>query len=148
MSGKKGNFMNREEYEKLYNVKTKPSVIGINNLSNKKDRTLLYGYTCNRDTFHVYIHKGVLHKIIYNSSSSIPKLHESGSELLLENIVPDKRLYPSSCDYEFCVLLTEAGVYLPFTSWEFNCSSVKFDNKQGGSYFGKIVEENKQLTSF
>ena len=39
---------------------------------------------------------------------------------ILENkhYVPKKRLYPAKCDYEFCRLLKEHGVYLPFTTWE------------------------------
>ena len=32
--------------------------------------------------------------------------------------IPDKRLYPESCDYEFCCLLKERGITLPFTRFD------------------------------
>jgi hypothetical protein len=31
--------------------------------------------------------------------------------------LPDKRIYPEACDYEFCKLLTQAGVTLNPTSY-------------------------------
>ena len=34
------------------------------------------------------------------------------------DFVPDKRLYPERCDYNFCRLLKEKGIHLPFTTWD------------------------------
>ena len=48
--------MNKSEFEQLKKIKDLPEpIISGDTLTRKKDRTLLYGYTCDRRTFHVYI---------------------------------------------------------------------------------------------
>lgn len=48
--------MNKEEYGYIIDLQLKGvSPVDVYDLDNKNDRTLLYGYTCDRDTFHVYI---------------------------------------------------------------------------------------------
>jgi hypothetical protein len=85
------------------------------------DRTLLYGYTCERDTFHVYLKNNEIFVVIYDNdySGSIPKPRNMRRVTVKSNrdYVPDKRLYPERCDYDFCKLLKEKGVHLPFTNW-------------------------------
>ena len=85
------------------------------------NKTLLYGYTCERETFHVYIKNEEIHTVIYNTEYSRGKATPKNMrELTIKSnhdYVPDKRLYPERCDYNFCKLLKEKGVYLPFTTW-------------------------------
>lgn len=35
----------------------------------------------------------------------------------IEQLIPDKRLYPDACDAEFCGLLMRKGALLPFTTF-------------------------------
>lgn len=77
--------MKRKDFEMLSAIKIKERIIN-------KDRTLLYGYTCNKKNFHVYMKN--------------------------MKIVPDKWLYPEYCDYRFCKLLKNHGIELPFTAYQ------------------------------
>ena len=99
--------MKKEEFEKLELTK----VITASDLINKKDRTLLYGYTCTRETFHVYLKNMKIHVVIYQNYyvCEIVKLKNMREIIVKSNIdyIPDKRLYPEACDFEFCKLLEE-----------------------------------------
>lgn len=52
-----------------------------------------------------------------------------------EDYIPDKRLYPETCDFMFCALLKSADVYLPFTAFNKNRPDKKF--------YGFTLEEMK-----
>jgi len=87
------------------------------NLINNLNRTLLYGYTCDRDTWHVYLEDGIIYTVVYNAREdeikfNIVPINDN------QDFVPNKRLYPARCDYEFCRLLKEHGVDMTFTTWE------------------------------
>lgn len=115
--------MNKEEYELLNKIeKEKENVISIDDLVNKSERTLLYGYTCDRNTWHVYIENNKIVTIMYdnNYDNGIISFKEKPMVIdITENCyyVPDKRVYPETCDYEFCSLLRLKGVNIPFTYW-------------------------------
>lgn len=100
--------MTLEEFNIL---EKKDELLSVNDLENHNDRTLLYGYTCERETFHVYLKNNEFHRVIYHDITDMRELKiEYNGEF-----IPDKRLYPESCDYEFCCLLKERGIELPFT---------------------------------
>lgn len=88
-------------------------------------KTLLYGYDCERNTHHVFQdHSGFIYLYVYrpngNKDETVVRkldLMEDGVKAL-QDIIPDKRLYPQYCDYDFCVYLKERGVHLPFTTYE------------------------------
>jgi hypothetical protein len=81
----------------------------------------LYGYTCERKTFHVYVKNEQIYTVVYDTeySRAVPKPVNMRQIEIKSNhdYVPDKRLYPERCDYNFCLLLKEKGVNLPFTHW-------------------------------
>lgn len=107
------------EFHRLEDVEKKDKLITSDNLYNERDRTLLYGYTCDRKTFHVYLKYNEIHTITYNTNY-LTMTPENLEEIEVKDnfdYVPDKRLYPETCDYEFCKLLKKAGVHLPFTSF-------------------------------
>ena len=113
--------MELEEF-KLLTEQTN-DLISVNDLHNKKDRTLIYGYTCERNTFHVYLKDMQIHTVAYNTdySGDKPKVKNMVEFAIKSNhdYVPDKRLYPECCDYEFCKLLKERNVrFLPFTTFD------------------------------
>ena len=59
--------MNKIEYEHLKNSDMgNNKIIDSECLVDKKDRTLLYGYTCNGKTWHVYIKDEQIHIVVYD----------------------------------------------------------------------------------
>ncbi|GAA4879688.1 hypothetical protein GCM10023310_69830 [Paenibacillus vulneris] len=120
--------MKKEEYEKLTSTQEAKNIITCDDLSEKSGRTLLYGYTCERETWHVYLKHGQIVKVIYNYNN-VPKKFEVTDN---REFVPDKRLYPERCDYEFCALLKQRGIDLPFTIWT--------DDVEEKQYYGEVLE--------
>lgn len=111
--------MNAEQYDKLKAMMAKPTnpVISVNELDNPgQDRTLLWGYTLDRSSFHVYIKGGVLHRVIYGNPNTLIS-HISGEELACENMAPSKRAYPAACDEQFSRLMHEKGQYVSYTTF-------------------------------
>jgi len=111
--------MNRVEYEFL--SKHKGDKIFPAEYS-PMSKTLLYGYDCDRNTWHFYVvaneYEERFHNVIY-SYPDILIAHKDYSAIIPQqhypDIIPNKRLYPEGCDYRFCRMLKECGVDLPFT---------------------------------
>ncbi len=87
-----------------------------------ENRTLLYGYTTERDSFHVYLKGGLIHKAIYRSvkAAGVHDVlsHESKTTWEASELVPNKRVYPESTDADFYALLKLRDVYVSFTVYE------------------------------
>lgn len=98
-------------------------------LEGREDRTLLYGYTTERATFHVYLRDRVIYKKIYGLADCAWECREDDIEID-EHYVPNKRLYPEACDFEFCKLLRQRGVSLPFTTWS--------DTREKKQFYGEL----------
>lgn len=127
--------MNSEEYNLLKEIEKLPEkLVDVEMLAPfLSDRTLLYGYTCDRDTWHVYIKDKKIHKVIY-------KYKEKPVEYPIESnydYIPNKRLYPETCDFLFCKLLIKLGYDLPFTTWN--------NEREEKRYYGKILDEETIL---
>ena len=99
-------------------------------LNNKEDRTLLYGYTTERDTWHVYIKDREIHTVWYGNGDLITPIKVNVTRN--SDYIPNKRLYPDRCDYEFCKLLIDQGEYLSFTLYP---SNTYLEN----TYYGYIL---------
>jgi len=103
------------EYNILCSLTGMPDVpVSASYLNNKFDRTLLYGYTCDRYTWHVYLKEGEIHTVMYMDKKDIQEIQVTSNK----GYIPDKRLYPERCDFEFCSLLKSLGCSLPFTIWK------------------------------
>lgn len=125
--------MDKKQYEILCEMERVPVRASSKELRNQEPRTLIYGYTCDRDTFHVYLGEDGIHLVVYNYHGMLA-LHCRESEgIPLEDCVPDKRVYPEACDYEFCLILKRAGVNIPFTTWS--------EGRETALFHGKRVEE-------
>jgi len=124
--------MNINELNELNEIKPIEDYIRVEHLSDEDDRTLLYGYDCERNTWHTYLKDSIFYHVVYDSKGLILRRENYGFEIkFLNNIIPNKRLYPECCDFEFCKLLKEKGVHLPFTTWS---------NKEYNVYYGKTIE--------
>lgn len=145
--------MKKEWFDRLIEIdKANEAVIGIQELRPYiYNRTLLYGYTCERETFHVYVKDQKIYVIVYKID--YPLSHEKEHGIFMRgdprpinmrqievksncDYIPDKRLYPERCDYHFCRALKERGIELPFTSWG---EEIK-PNEMG--YYGFILEDS------
>lgn len=126
--------MNQSEYAAFINTKYVEMYPRGSDLANKAPRTLIYGYTCDRDTFHVYLdERGVLNRVIYNSDGFLLSHADESTPLAAYEYSPEKRAYPEACDLAFCGLLKQAGVEIPFTT--FNESRVL------ATWYGKRKED-------
>ena len=148
--------MNKEWFDKLNQYDPQEDFIMARHLRPYLyNKTLLYGYTCERETFHVYIKNEQIYVVVYETDYSIDYNKELGSFMRGEpkpknmrrievksnrDYVPDKRLYPERCDYNFCLLLKEKGVDLPFTHW-----SEEIEPNEKG-YYGFTLEDANELT--
>ncbi len=115
--------MKKEWFEKLSEIdKANEVIIGIPELRPYLyNRTLLYGYTCERETFHVYLRNQQIYVVVYERDFSAggrrPKNMRQIEVKSNRDYIPDKRIYPEMSDFHFCTLLKERGIELPFTSW-------------------------------
>ncbi len=107
--------MTKEELDLLQETRQVPT-LSASLLKNQEDRTLLWGYTCERDSWHVYLENGCINLYVYAYPEKEVLLLTKGS-YFPEELIPNKRLYPEACDFEFCQLLLSMGVALPFTTF-------------------------------
>jgi hypothetical protein len=106
--------MTREEHAELSRKETEEVMIDARALTNKTPRTLIYGYTCDRDTFELILLAG--HEPCFSLYID-EKLIFMGCHIEPDRCVPDKRIYPAKSDFEFCSILKSHGVYLSFTTY-------------------------------
>jgi hypothetical protein len=126
--------MNPTQYDLLTNtIQPEPQLANAKLLYAQDPRTLIYGYTGEKSTFHVYLNGGVIHKVVYDFSGHLLSHKSQSDGLLFSECVPDKRIYPETCDFEFCSLLKRRGVSLPFYNWN--------DKRERAAFYGKRLEE-------
>lgn len=128
--------MNQIEFEAFQKARIAPAVIRGADLTDRTPRTLIYGYTAERATFHVYLDEaGEIRRVIYDHDGFIVDADtEADLERRAFDYAPTKRAYPERCDLEFCQLLERADVNLSFTG---------FDETRAGPslWHGKRVEQ-------
>ena len=112
--------MTEAELAILSQITKKLVTVSGSMLENQTPRTLLYGYTCERDTFHIYLtDAGMIVRVIYDHYGMLlGMLTEADTPLLVTQCIPDKRVYAHHSDFEFCALLHKAGVSIPFTTYQ------------------------------
>jgi hypothetical protein len=125
----------REELEELIAYDLRKEKIWAHSLTGP-DRTLLYGYTCDRDSFHVYLRDGKIHRFVYQERGEIVPLHhraEDGWEL--NDLVPDKRVYPESTDYVLALRLRRSGVQVPYLPFD----GARYDRVRSRQFCGMLA---------
>ena len=120
------------EYSDLRCTKELGLVIEGADLVNKTNRTLLYGYTCERETAHVYLEDGVIHSVVYSYQDEI--LAHTTQHQMKNNQQYSifKRVYPAASDAEFAKLLKLAGVFVPYTT---------FDTRVPQAFYGLVARQ-------
>lgn len=109
--------MNLEEFNSLSRRKPAPQRIGP---MGDETRTLLFGYDVERRTYHVFQYDRELHLVIYTPGKDGPTIHDHKHDLSLaiEDIMPNKRVYPALSDFGFCQALMNKGISIPFTTYD------------------------------
>lgn len=119
--------MNADQYQALQNSNF-DRLLTADNLADKTPRTLVYGYTCTGDSWHVFLdHDGQIKTVAYSSEKNPLQTIDITNN---RSFVPDKRIYPQFCDFEFCSLLKSQDVPLPFTFAD-------FEHVKEGPFFGR-----------
>lgn len=110
--------MNKEQYNKIRQYNKSPLRISVDNLTNKQDRTLIWGYTPEGDSFHVYLKDKKIHLYVYTYVEKKILKFNSDRELAVDILIPRGRVYPEASDYEFCKKLLDMGAHIPFTIFD------------------------------
>ncbi|MCM2430946.1 hypothetical protein [Streptomyces sp. RKAG337] len=111
--------MDFTEFTRLRAAQEQPPTLSAAEVSGP-DRTLVYGYTSDRSTWHVYLRAGEVHLTVYNGVSGTVKRYEARTVWNVAELVPDKRVYPESVDGEFASLLLDRGQRLPYKNFDEN----------------------------
>ncbi len=108
--------MTQEELSSLLHVG--PPSIRVDQLDNRSDRTLIYGYNMDRLTVHLYLKNELFYYIVYLDNMTRPSFAIQGAtEVEIEEVLPGKRAYPEACDFEFCWLVYAARSQISFTTF-------------------------------
>lgn len=163
--------MNKDQFKYFRRDQGLPTVPGIMELTDTTPRTLLYGYTCNRATQHVYLGQDqLIHVLLYAPlhDSDGPGMggldflvlhHTSGltgGQTYPQGYVPDKRVYPEYSDFEFCKLLEEAGAEISFggfrddvgMSQPYQGASLEFGRSERGIDLMSSVKGNLRFPKY
>lgn len=122
----------KEEYLKAIEVESEiiEKKFSINDLDNKEDRTLLYGYNTDRTDVHLFVKNGDLY---LESNNEVNLITEEGIKYNL--IKPSKRAYPESTDLEFLNHMVKKGEYISFTTY----NEERYKKVKDKTFHGKIV---------
>lgn len=79
--------------------------------------TLLYGYTLERQTFHVYVYNEKVVRVIYDSIPHV-KVHDlvRDDKLPVDMLIPTKRAYPERTLLTFAMDIWSKDYTIPFTT--------------------------------
>lgn len=110
--------MDAEQLEKIRTIQKRdhrPKVMAAQ-FAAGGDRTLVYGYTVERDTFHLYVKDGRLHRFIYREGLAglTVTSYEQAASMHARDMVPSKAIYWRRSDYEACWFLAVLDTYMHF----------------------------------
>lgn len=123
--------MNRDEYELAKS--NKHELITADDLSDKSDRTLLFGQSFHEMNRHVYLKDGSIYVYDYRSSCGYDFSNLCSELSSNSKYLPNLYTSPKSCDFEFYTLMVQRGVQFNFIAWGSDVSIIKDDG-----YYGEI----------
>jgi hypothetical protein len=108
--------MNQDQYEDICHRVVSDPVITVADLQGP-DRTLLYGYDVDRNTWHVFLLDGEIHRVTEDGYGG-PTTHLSNESWTIVDLIPNKRAYPERTDYQFARFCVEHGEPITFTTFK------------------------------
>lgn len=114
--------MNRDDFDFVTREQFFPPV----HVSSFTTGTQLYGYTCERRTFHVYVMGGHLHRFLYRQTGGTvtDTEYDCARSFPPDFLVPDKRVYPERTSLVMARLLRQSGIDVPYTTYDDNAYEV------------------------
>ncbi|KWU19133.1 hypothetical protein [Burkholderia cenocepacia] len=109
--------MNKNQFKELQHRADRPVRLSASLLVNLEPRTLIYGATSKRDTFHVYLDEAKIQLVTYDGDGFLRK-YQTELELEAADYEPGKYAYPEACDFEFAALLQQAGVDVNYLAYQ------------------------------
>lgn len=130
--------MNHDDFRNLTRKAAEPQ-ISYRSFPRGTSGTLLLGYTCDREEFHVYLKDGYIHRLIYREKAHTIETveYEWFASWKADRLVPDKRVFPESTDPLMARLLRDAGVDVPYTLFD----DSRYDRVCDEKYHALIKEE-------
>ncbi|MBD3004876.1 hypothetical protein [Streptomyces sp. 5-10] len=109
--------MNYTELKEILNTRTVRASAQVDAQTlGGSDRSLLLGCTCSRNVWHVYLKDGRIHRFVYREDKDVR--HEARTSWPMEELVPDKRVYPEYSDAAFSRVLEGNGIEVPFARFD------------------------------
>ena len=96
-------MLTKNEYEKIVNSEDKIAGITVDMFTDKRDRTLMYGYTFDRQTVHAYIQDGEIVFLVYDINKKPIRVYKN--HIPCSAISGIKRAYPYAYDKEFLLMV-------------------------------------------
>jgi hypothetical protein len=135
--------MNKEEFIDLKNTPITFRMVAASDIKGS-DRTLAYGYTCDRYTWHAYLQSDLIHVLVYSESIGKPDRiieYAGHNRWTPKDLIPDKRIYPESMDKEFAYILLDRGVDVPYTTFDVD----RYQRVKNLRFHGAILDTNGSL---
>jgi hypothetical protein len=126
--------MNRIEFESLKDAEGLDTRIWAKDFP---EGTLLYGYTRERETFHIYKMGSQIHRLVCHKGEPPGCIidHQHGEHLPADILSPDKRVYPGRTRLDFVLALKKKDVPVIFTNFNDDEPQVEV-----GQFVGLVVE--------
>ena len=104
-----------EEIRRIQNIDHR-ALVSAEQFAAGGDRTLIYGYDVDRNTFHVYLKDGMLHRFVYRPSVQPrwPFAHVALHSMHGVDMVPNKRIYWEFSDFEAIRTLARLNISMSF----------------------------------
>ncbi|MFF2378381.1 hypothetical protein ACFVUW_28730 [Streptomyces xiamenensis] len=109
--------MQLDEFNQLLSIRNEPRTLSVDEIS-RPERTLAFGFTSDKDTWHCYLHGANIHVLVYRRSTNSAVNHLARPTWNVAGLAPDKRVYPESVDAGFARLLLKRGQDLPYTRFD------------------------------
>ncbi len=124
--------ISKDTFETMIENKFNNDIILIDDFSNISARTLMYGYTLDNDTIHLYLKDG---KFIKTQGDKIDQQYHINDTINIQSVMPSKRVYPESMDEEFFKLLLQRDISIPFTSY----NTERYEKLKNLTFHGYII---------
>lgn len=123
-----------DDVNEIRDLESESPTVSVSEMKDRRSRTLIYGYDCDRNTFHLYLEDEVFHAVVYDHKNTLLS-HTGGTTIPVSATVPNKRVYPETCDYEFCKLIEpRLDNSIPFTTYNAKRDATR-------PFFGSVIAE-------
>lgn len=129
--------MNQNEFFEISNT-APPEYVAMASDFSGSDKTLLYGYTCEKKSWHIYKKDGLLHKLVYGYPAFFIS-YDARESFILSDLIPDKRVFPECTDFHLAKMFLAASIDVPYLPFDNNAHLR--DSQLARTFYGLVREE-------